>query len=467
MIEWYYRSSDGSQVGPVDRTGLQKAVRAGSVHRSTLVWNATMGNWTPAGAVDALAELFVPPPPPAPSGLRQPPPHGRPSFTQSSTPPVPPAPAKAPQQAVARAARPTPIAGRSITSFGPRRFRRAVLLGCGGLVFFLLALAFVVPNVLRSDTRLNESSAIATCQIIDEAEQIFAMTDEDGDGVREYAAAIVGDRSLWESVAGLDDRTLVTEAIANAGRPPGDPKRAPHAGYFFRILTEQGAKAPGGAYSYYLNNDLALGYAILAWPHEYGRDGKTSYLVGPTGQMWEKDLGEITDTYCSTITAASPLEGWSELRKATRVFGYSRAVWQMTPEQVEVANNKKLTQAQSQKISRVGELLVYTPAIPNPSGAEQESVLEVYFFSNTQPPRLLLVHLENQLSNDLPGVVDEIVKIEEDYAQGTFGPPVKRNPLTWGFRDGSGYVLEVVRRARTTTVVSTWISPTYTDLQQR
>ncbi len=44
----------------------------------------------------------------------------------------------------------------------------------------------------------------------------------------------------------------------------------PYDGYYYRILTRQGADAPGGAYDYLVNGKMIGGFALLAFPAEYG-----------------------------------------------------------------------------------------------------------------------------------------------------------------------------------------------------
>ncbi len=91
------------------------------------------------------------------------------------------------------------------------------------------------------------------------------------------------------------------------GRQPGDPYR----GYSFRILTAQGPGAPGGAMNYVVDDRLEKGFAILAWPADYGQSGVMSFLVGPDGHVLQKDLGEDTEPVAQTIWAYEPSDGWT------------------------------------------------------------------------------------------------------------------------------------------------------------
>jgi hypothetical protein len=66
-IEWHVVEA-GRAVGPLSREELVEVARAGRLHRETLVWSAGMPDWRPAGEVNALAELFAPPPVPGDEG---------------------------------------------------------------------------------------------------------------------------------------------------------------------------------------------------------------------------------------------------------------------------------------------------------------------------------------------------------------------------------------------------------------
>lgn len=67
QAQWY-ASVEGQQAGPFTLEALQGQIRANQVTRETYVWRQSMDNWTPAGQVPELANLFVsqPPPPPPP-----------------------------------------------------------------------------------------------------------------------------------------------------------------------------------------------------------------------------------------------------------------------------------------------------------------------------------------------------------------------------------------------------------------
>ncbi len=62
----FYAAIGGQQAGPFDLTALQQQIQAGQITKDTLVWKDGMANWTAAGQVPELANLFGATPPPLP-----------------------------------------------------------------------------------------------------------------------------------------------------------------------------------------------------------------------------------------------------------------------------------------------------------------------------------------------------------------------------------------------------------------
>ena len=85
---------------------------------------------------------------------------------------------------------------------------------------------------------------------------------------------------------------LVAQA-AEEGRPIGGDRAqpSPFHGYYFKILTAQGAAAPGGAKSYVVKGEMSGGFALIAWPAQHDVTGVMTFLVNQDGIVVEKDLG--------------------------------------------------------------------------------------------------------------------------------------------------------------------------------
>src|SRR6185503_16353299 len=96
------------------------------------------------------------------------------------------------------------------------------------------------------------------------------------------------------------------------GRPaPAEGGLRPFHGYFYRMLTSQGPWAPGGARDYLANGRMTGGFAVVAWPVDYGNSGIMTFMVSNQGVVYQKDLGDETEELAAKITAFDPDEGWN------------------------------------------------------------------------------------------------------------------------------------------------------------
>jgi len=177
-----------------------------------------------------------------------------------------------------------------------------------------------IEEILDRRIGLNELHAIATARAFVDAELEYAAADPDGDGARAYAGRLWStegkkDGLYWPTKDGEPESPMGPEVAEAVGegyetREEGEGPRRPYHGYYFRILTAQGAKAPGGAKSYLKDGQLTEGVALLAWPATYGNSGIMSFQVNQRGMVYQADLGEDTATAAGAIDAYNPGEGW-------------------------------------------------------------------------------------------------------------------------------------------------------------
>lgn len=83
----------------------------------------------------------------------------------------------------------------------------------------------------------------------------------------------------------------------------------------------EGANAPGGAYNYVINGNMIAGFALIAWPANYGQSGIMTFECSHHGQLLQKDLGPDTATIAAaTITRYDPDSTWrpADRRRAPR-----------------------------------------------------------------------------------------------------------------------------------------------------
>lgn len=165
--------------------------------------------------------------------------------------------------------------------------------------------------------RRNEIAVIEICQRFREAEyEFFAIPRED---ISSFALRIRStpgrhDGLFW-SDPGEEDQSPMGPpfaAAAYAERQPGDGTR-PLFGYYFKILSAQGSDAAGGALDYRANGRLRSGFALVAWPAEYGVDGTQSFLINHFGDIYRKDLGAGTGRVVESMSEFNPDRSWSKI----------------------------------------------------------------------------------------------------------------------------------------------------------
>jgi len=144
-----------------------------------------------------------------------------------------------------------------------------------------------------------------------DAQRDYAAKDRDGDNVLQYAQKFM-------SSPGKHDG-LYWPASGNEEESPLGPKFAdvvPGQGYYgyrYKILTAQGASAPGGAYNYVVSGRMTNGFALIAWPVQYGETGVMSFMVSHDGQVFEKDLGKNGANVAQSMKAFDPDSSWQQV----------------------------------------------------------------------------------------------------------------------------------------------------------
>jgi hypothetical protein len=172
-------------------------------------------------------------------------------------------------------------------------------------------------EVLNRRIGRNELNAIQVCLAYVEAQQEYASTDREQDGIIQYAQKVLSDPYrrnglYWEAGEGEPPSPLgpfIAQAAMKGYTKKGD-KPIPYHGYYFKILTGQGPNAPGGAYSYVINGHMVAGFALVAWPAEYGVSGVMTFIVNQNGTVYQKNLGSKTEGIAKAITRYNPDRAW-------------------------------------------------------------------------------------------------------------------------------------------------------------
>jgi Protein of unknown function (DUF2950) len=164
----------------------------------------------------------------------------------------------------------------------------------------------------------NELNAIRLCRTYVQAQREYATSDSQGDGLHAFATSIVStegshDGLYWPAKAGEKESPLgplVARATAAGYGMANAGARTPFHGYYFRILTRQGADAPGGAMDYIDHGHMVKGFALIAFPAKYGSSGIMTFVVNQYGIIYEKDLGPRTEVIARQMTAYDPDPTW-------------------------------------------------------------------------------------------------------------------------------------------------------------
>jgi hypothetical protein len=169
-------------------------------------------------------------------------------------------------------------------------------------------------EIVAREIGRDELTVIQTLLAIVDAQRDYVSLDPMKFGVPTYARRLLSapgkkDGLYWETKPGEPESPL-GGLVANA--QPGDKPGEGYYGYRFRMLYGQGPNAPGGAFSYLVNNRMIGGFAVIAWPVSYGETGVMTFMVSQSGDVYEKDLGPDTPTAAAAITLFDPDKTWDK-----------------------------------------------------------------------------------------------------------------------------------------------------------
>jgi Protein of unknown function (DUF2950) len=162
----------------------------------------------------------------------------------------------------------------------------------------------------------NELTTIDVCAAIADAQAQY-FSQKHG-GVRQYASKFISDPGqqnglYWDPSQGTPRSPLgpmIVYASAEGYKIKPD-QHQPFHGYYYVLLTGQGPGAIGGAKSYLVNGKMTGGYAVVAYPANYGDSGIMTFMFNQDGPLIQKDLGKSTDKVASAITEFDPDKSWT------------------------------------------------------------------------------------------------------------------------------------------------------------
>lgn len=210
--------------------------------------------------------------------------------------------------------------GRSVLSLGNEGYPFPIPLVKKGKVWRFDAAAGKEELLNRRIGR-NELGTIEVMHAFVDAQREYAGTDWEGDGIWEFAQKFRStpgkrDGLYWEVKEGERESPfgpLVARADSEGYAKSKGGDHAPYHGYLFKILKAQGNDAPGGAFDYLVNGRMILGFALLAYPAQYGSSGIMTFMVNQNGVVYQKNLGKESGKIASSLTLFNPDASWKKV----------------------------------------------------------------------------------------------------------------------------------------------------------
>ena len=164
----------------------------------------------------------------------------------------------------------------------------------------------------------NEVNAVEVCRGYVEAQMEYSSRDRNADGTLQYAQRIVSSAGKQDGLYTEGAQSLVPKAFADAAMADAEQrgkKADRYHGYYFTILKAQGADAPGGALNYIVKGKMIGGFALIAWPAEYGVSGIQTFIVNHSGVVYRKDLGPNTPALARQMMRYNPDKSWKAVKE--------------------------------------------------------------------------------------------------------------------------------------------------------
>ncbi len=170
-------------------------------------------------------------------------------------------------------------------------------------------------EILNRRIGTNELDAIAIARGYVESQQLYAEDKHDDSKINQFAQRIIStpgkhDGLAWKNADGTWGGPI-GEEVAQALEQGYSKKDQPYHGYFFKVLKGQGPAAPKGEIDFVVGGAMIGGFALVAAPAQYRVTGVKTFLVGPGGVVYEKDLGPNTLQAFEAMDRYNPDKTWT------------------------------------------------------------------------------------------------------------------------------------------------------------
>lgn len=184
-------------------------------------------------------------------------------------------------------------------------------------------------EIINRRVGANELATIQSCLAFVDAQREYYSLNPEQDPLLHFAQKLVSsdgkkDGLYWPASAGGPSSPLGEQFAAAraegyfkdaASQQQPQQQREPFHGYVYKLLTAQGPNAEGGAYDYMVREQMLGGFALIAFPAEYGSSGVMTFIVNHAGAVYSKDLGPETAKIAEGIKVFDPDSSWK--REAT------------------------------------------------------------------------------------------------------------------------------------------------------
>jgi len=156
-----------------------------------------------------------------------------------------------------------------------------------------------------------------------DAQHEYATKDCRGDGRVEFAQRLIStegkrDGLYWEAKEGEEESPLGPLVARAAKEGYANADLSPFHGYYFNILKGQGKHVDGGAYNYVVKGKMILGFALVAYPAEYGNSGVMTFILNQEGIIYQKDLGKDTKRRAEAMKIFDPDKSWTKVEETAK-----------------------------------------------------------------------------------------------------------------------------------------------------
>ena len=139
-----------------------------------------------------------------------------------------------------------------------------------------------------------------------DAQREYYARDPDANGLLQYARTFASspgkrDGLYWPTKQGEPPSPL--GLLVARARGEGYSKRSPNPV----------ADAPGGAYDYLAHGRLIGGFALVAYPAQYGVSGIMTFIVNHDGVVYQKNLGPNGAAIARAMKEFNPDSTWTKV----------------------------------------------------------------------------------------------------------------------------------------------------------